>query len=275
MEAAASLRVNGQKTGMAGLTGGISQWTGNSGAVNLARCHDLGPIQAILAELVDHCLVDGLTRVPLGGIVERQERQLQQERREREQRQERQAAAASEHQRQKSLQNGSSGAAVPSPPRSSASRPQLEAQISAPAGIPTSSSAVTTSGRAPVARSSSLGPGPGRDQGGGEGVVGGDHMGNGMMPNNKSKSTSQLSAADPDWVAPHQNTVTHVDPHAPLAGLPPGEGRKRRLGLLGAKRTTITVHRSEGEPDLIPDTCSESSWLTSQSQDGQLSEFIE
>ena len=33
-------------------------------------------------------------------------------------------------------------------------------------------------------------------------------------------------AADPDWVAPHQNTVTHVDPHAPLAGLPPGEGRK-------------------------------------------------
>ena len=32
------------------------------------------------------------------------------------------------------------------------------------------------------------------------------------------------TAADPDWVAPHQNTVTHVDPHAPLAGLPPGEG---------------------------------------------------
>ena len=30
------------------------------------------------------------------------------------------------------------------------------------------------------------------------------------------------TAADPDWVAPHQNTVTHVDPHAPLAGLPPG-----------------------------------------------------
>ena len=29
---------------------------------------------------------------------------------------------------------------------------------------------------------------------------------------------------DSDWVAPHQNTVTHVDPHAPLAGLPPGEG---------------------------------------------------
>jgi len=176
---------------------------------------------------------------------ERQERQQQQERREREQRQERQTAA---EQRQKNsvLQNGSNGA-VPSPPRSSAqpgaasSRPPLEAQISAPAGIPTSLSAVTTSGRAPVARSSSLGPGPGRDQGGGEGV--GDHQGNGMLPNNKSKSTSQLSAADPDWVAPHQNTVTHVDPHAPLAGLPPGEGRKRRLGLLGAKRTTITVHR--------------------------------
>ena len=29
---------------------------------------------------------------------------------------------------------------------------------------------------------------------------------------------------DNDWVAPHQNTVSHVDPHAPLAGLPPGEG---------------------------------------------------
>lgn len=123
----------------------------------------------------------------------------------------------------------------------------------------------------------------------------GDHQGNGMLPNNKSKSTSQLSAADPDWVAPHQNTVTHVDPHAPLAGLPPGEGRKRRLGLLGAKRTTITVHRSEeiipagscppglirhpsdqseGEQELIlPDVCSES-WLTSQTKDGQLSEFI-
>ena len=29
---------------------------------------------------------------------------------------------------------------------------------------------------------------------------------------------------DGDWRAPHQNSVTHVDPHAPLAGLPPGEG---------------------------------------------------
>ena len=29
-------------------------------------------------------------------------------------------------------------------------------------------------------------------------------------------------------MAPHQNTVTHVDPHAPLAGLPPGEGRDQR-----------------------------------------------
>ena len=37
--------------------------------------------------------------------------------------------------------------------------------------------------------------GPGRDQGGGEGVVGGEgQLANGMMPNNKSKSTSQLSA---------------------------------------------------------------------------------
>ena len=74
-------------------------------------------------------------------------------------------------------------------------------------------------------------------------------------------------------------------------------GRQRRTGLLGAKRTTITVHRSEevipvnvsvdrrlvrqgtsvsseGEPDLFPDTVSES-WLTSTSREGQLSEFIE
>ena len=74
-------------------------------------------------------------------------------------------------------------------------------------------------------------------------------------------------------------------------------GRTRRIGLLGAKRTTITVHRSEevipvnvsvdrrlvrqgtsvssdGEPDIFPDTCSES-WLTSTSREGQLSEFIE
>ena len=34
---------------------------------------------------------------------------------------------------------------------------------------------------------------------------------------------------DEDWVAPHQNTVTHVDPHAPLAGLPPGEGNAPSL----------------------------------------------
>ena len=34
---------------------------------------------------------------------------------------------------------------------------------------------------------------------------------------------------DEDWVAPHQNTVTHVDPHAPLAGLPPGEGNALSL----------------------------------------------
>ena len=74
-------------------------------------------------------------------------------------------------------------------------------------------------------------------------------------------------------------------------------GRTRRIGLLGAKRTTITVHRSEevipvnvnvdrrlvrqgtsvssdGEADIFPDTCSES-WLTSTSREGQLSEFIE
>lgn len=101
--------------------------------------------------------------------------------------------------------------------------------------------------------------------------------------------------ADGDWRAPHQNSVTHVDPHAPLAGLPPGEGRKRRLGLLGPKRTTITVHRSEeivpeggmhtltrglssasseGEP-LSGSITGEENWLTSQSRDAQLSEFIE
>ena len=74
-------------------------------------------------------------------------------------------------------------------------------------------------------------------------------------------------------------------------------GRQRRTGLLGAKRTTITVHRSEevipvnvsvdrrlvrqgtsvsseGEPDLFPDTVSEG-WLSSTSREGQLSEFIE
>ena len=74
-------------------------------------------------------------------------------------------------------------------------------------------------------------------------------------------------------------------------------GRQRRLGLIGQRRTTITVHRSEevipvnvsmdrklvrqgtsvssdGEPDLFPDTVSES-WLTSTSRDGALSEFIE
>eukprot|EP00090_Calanus_glacialis_P042916 TRINITY_DN7603_c0_g1_i1.p1 TRINITY_DN7603_c0_g1~~TRINITY_DN7603_c0_g1_i1.p1 ORF type:complete len:956 (-),score=223.25 TRINITY_DN7603_c0_g1_i1:635-3502(-) len=188
---------------------------------------------------------------------------------------------------------------------------KLEAQIS----VPEESQAESNQARAQINRSNSLGAnqtrggdatvrekavigeGGVRGQGGGRGQDKGAMNG---MPSKKSNSTSQLSAADPsdpDWVAPHQNTVTHVDPHAPLAGLPPGEGRKRRLGLLGAKRTTITVHRSEeivpagsagsglarlagsadseGEGDIIhiPDTCSES-WLTSQTRDGQLSEFI-
>lgn len=84
----------------------------------------------------------------------------------------------------------------------------------------------------------------------------------------KSNSTSQLS-----------------DPH------------RRPVGLLGAKRTTITVHRSEevmpdnlnerrlvrqgtsecsdGETELFPDNASES-WLNSTNRgDGQLAEFIE
>ena len=39
----------------------------------------------------------------------------------------------------------------------------------------------------------------------------------------------QEQEQDEDWVAPHQNTVTHVDPHAPLAGLPPGEGNAPSL----------------------------------------------
>ena len=74
-------------------------------------------------------------------------------------------------------------------------------------------------------------------------------------------------------------------------------GRQRRLGLIGAKRTRITVHRSEevipsnisvdkrlirqgtsvssdGETDIFPDTMSES-WLTTISKENQLSEFIE
>ena len=74
-------------------------------------------------------------------------------------------------------------------------------------------------------------------------------------------------------------------------------GRQRRLGLIGAKRTRITVHRSEevipcnisvdkrlirqgtsvssdGETDIFPDTVSES-WLTTISRENQLSEFIE
>ena len=74
-------------------------------------------------------------------------------------------------------------------------------------------------------------------------------------------------------------------------------GRQRRMGLIGAKRTRITVHRSEevipgnisvdkrlirqgtsvssdGETDIFPDTVSES-WLTTISRENQLSEFIE
>ena len=69
------------------------------------------------------------------------------------------------------------------------------------------------------------------------------------------------------------------------------------MGLIGAKRTRITVHRSEevipgnisvdkrlirqgtsvssdGETDIFPDTVSES-WLTTISRENQLSEFIE
>ncbi|XP_023346790.1 regulating synaptic membrane exocytosis protein 1 [Eurytemora carolleeae] len=110
----------------------------------------------------------------------------------------------------------------------------------------------------------------------------------------RPKPGQAAAAVDGDWRAPHQNSVTHVDPHAPLAGLPPGEGRKRRLGLLGPKRTTITVHRSEeiipehggtltrgfssassdGEP-LSGSIIGEDNWLSSQSRDAQLSEFIE
>ena len=74
-------------------------------------------------------------------------------------------------------------------------------------------------------------------------------------------------------------------------------GRQRRLGLIGAKRTRITVHRSEevipgnisvdkrlirqatsvssdGETDIFPDSVSEN-WLTTVSRENQLSEFIE
>ena len=44
--------------------------------------------------------------------------------------------------------------------------------------------------------------------------------------------TDGCPGEDGDWVAPHQNTVSHVDPHAPLAGLPPGEGNASLLLLL-------------------------------------------
>ena len=45
-------------------------------------------------------------------------------------------------------------------------------------------------------------------------------------PGGQGQVAIVATTADPDWVAPHQNTVTHVDPHAPLAGLPPGEGNQ-------------------------------------------------
>ena len=54
---------------------------------------------------------------------------------------------------------------------------------------------------------------------------------------------------DSDWVAPHQNTVTHVDPHAPLAGLPPGEGiysssRLLYFSLFSAQTAPVTLIQS-------------------------------
>lgn len=109
-----------------------------------------------------------------------------------------------------SLQNG----AVASPPRSAAAaattaasvhnspRPVLETQTSAPVGVTTSAALTATTSRAPVARSSSV---PDRGQGGArdhseavmtEGAQGLGPTTNGMMPSNKSKSTSQLSAGE-------------------------------------------------------------------------------
>ena len=108
-----------------------------------------------------------------------------------------------------SLQNG----AVASPPRNtgaaattaaaahSSPRPVLETQTSAPAGVTTSAALTATSSRAPVARSSSV---PDRGQGARdhseavmiEGAQGLGPTTNGMMPSNKSKSTSQLSAGE-------------------------------------------------------------------------------
>jgi len=98
----------------------------------------------------------------------------------------------------------------------------------------------------------------------GDGRGGPGHVNGHGMPGKKSQSTSKLSA----------------------------KGRKRRLGLLGPKRTTITVHRSEeivpagldrdrfiscdseGETDIfIPDNISES-WMASQQNKEQLHEFI-
>ena len=75
-------------------------------------------------------------------------------------------------------------------------------------------------------------------------------------------------------------------------------GRQRRLGLIGAKRTRITVHRSEevipcnisvdkrlirqgtsvssdGDTDIFPAEPAAENWLTTISRENQLSEFIE
>ncbi len=51
---------------------------------------------------------------------------------------------------------------------------------------------------------------------------------------------------DGDWRAPHQNTVSHVDPHAPLAGLPPGEG-EYLSGVMSALKGHCVAWRSVPE----------------------------
>ena len=150
-----------------------------------------------------------------------EEEQLQLERQHRQQQRQKQGAQAQRN--NGSLQNGSA-TAVASPPRTSTAapvvtssasapsqaRPALEAQISAPAGVSTDSPAVISGARTPVVRSSSLGPGPGRDHSDmavievellppsilpqGHQGHGGDQPSNGTMPSKKSHSTSHLSA---------------------------------------------------------------------------------
>ena len=67
---------------------------------------------------------------------------------------------------------------------------------------------------------------------------------------------------DCDWVAPHQNTVSHVDPHAPLAGLPPGEGNAPPPSSFLSPRTP---HLNTTGVFLNPEDWSNTQWLSQSS----------